>query len=86
MLELNKPCHHLPFKSPAGALLFSILFGPVGLLYATSLGGTLMIILGFIVVSGKLFIPILLVWLLSCIWSVTAVGKYNRKIYASIKL
>ena len=70
----------LPLKSVAGALLFSVFLGPIGLLYASSLGGIVMIVLGLIVLSSKLWVPILLTWVGSCIWSVLAVNKYNKKL------
>jgi hypothetical protein len=69
----------LPFKSLAGALLLSIFFGPVGLLYASTLGGIAMIILGCITVSSLLPVPIIIVWLGSCIWSVVATNEHNKK-------
>jgi len=68
----------LPFKNLAAALLFSVFLGPVGLLYASTVGGVVMIVLGFIVVSSGLPVPIILVWLGSCVWSVVAVNRYNR--------
>ncbi|MHB1947101.1 MAG: hypothetical protein ACYCQI_03170 [Gammaproteobacteria bacterium] len=70
----------LPFKSVAGALLFSALLGPVGLLYSSVRGGVVMIILGFIVLSSQLFVPIALVWVGSTIWAVAATNKYNNKL------
>jgi hypothetical protein len=68
----------LPFKSLAGALLLSVFLGPVGLLYATTVGGIVMIVVGFIVVSSLLPVPIIVVWLISCIWSVVAVNRHNK--------
>lgn len=73
----------LPPKNLAGALLFTVFLGPVGLLYASSLGGIIMIVLGFIVACSKFVIPIVMVWLICCIWSVLAVNRYNRKIMLS---
>lgn len=73
----------LPFKNLAGALLFCVFLGPVGLLYASSRGGITMIILGFIVVCSKLIVPIVIVWLICCIWSVLAVNAYNKKLLTS---
>lgn len=70
----------LPFKSVALTLLFTVILGPVGLLYATLLGGVVMIVLGFFIVCTKLMIPIILVWLISCIWGVAAANNYNKKI------
>lgn len=70
----------LPLKSVAGALLFSIFLGPIGLLYASTIGGVIMMVLGVVIFPTKLPFPIALVWILSCVWSVAAVNRYNRKI------
>ena len=70
----------LPLKTVAGALLFSVFLGPIGLLYASSLGGVIMICLAFIVFSSQYLVPKILVWLISCIWSVIATNYYNKKI------
>ena len=70
----------LPLKSLAGALLFAVLLGPIGLLYASSVGGITMIVLGFIAACSKLPIPIALVWIGSSILSVVATNRYNKKI------
>ncbi len=71
---------HRPYKSVATALLFSVVLGPVGLLYASFWGGLVMIMLGIVVVSNKFLFPILLLWLVCAIWSVGAVESYNRKL------
>lgn len=69
----------LPPKSLAGALLFSVFLGPIGLLYASTIGGVIMIIIGFIAGCSMLPIPILIIWLSSCVWSVIATNKHNKK-------
>lgn len=69
-----------PFKSVAGALLFTAVLGPVGLLYASFWGGFWMILLGIIVVSSKMMFPNILLWLVCCIWGVAAVERHNKKI------
>lgn len=74
--EISNPV--LPFKNLAAALLFSVFLGPVGLLYASTVGGIVMIVLGFVVASSLLPVPIILVWLGSCVWSVVAVNRYNK--------
>lgn len=71
---------HRPYKSIAGALLFTVLLGPVGLLYASFWGGVIMIMVGIVVISNKFFFPILLVWLICSIWAVKSVESYNRKL------
>lgn len=69
----------LPLKSVSVALLFCVFLGPVGMLYSTVVGGTIMIMIGFVVACAKFFIPIAMVWLISCIWGVAAVNRFNRK-------
>lgn len=69
-----------PYKSVAGALLLCALLGPVGLLYASFWGGVIMIIFGIVVVCSKLIFPIILFWIICCIWSVKAVETFNQKI------
>jgi membrane protein implicated in regulation of membrane protease activity len=75
----NEKMLFLPFKSLAAALLFSVFLGPVGLLYASTIGGVVMIIIGCVVASSLLWVPILIVWLISCVWSVVAVNRYNQR-------
>lgn len=70
----------LPLKSLAGALLFSVVLGPVGLLYASSLGGIVMIIIFLIALHAQLFGPLLVVWVGSSIWSVLATNRYNKNL------
>lgn len=77
-IEQEKFQPALPLKNVAGALLFTVFLGPVGLLYASTMGGIIMIVIGFIVACAKFIVPIALVWLISCIWSVLAVNRYNR--------
>ena len=77
-MKKNVPA--LPLKSVAGALLFTVFLGPLGLLYSSTLGGVIMLILGFVTGCARLPIPILLVWVGSSIWSVAATNRYNKKI------
>jgi hypothetical protein len=70
----------LPLKSVAGALIFSVLLGPVGLLYASTFGGALLIFLTIALVGSNLFRSVAILWLISCVWSVVAVNGYNKKV------
>lgn len=74
----------LPYKSVAAALLFTLIFGPIGLLYSSFWAGLIMILIGMFVVNSKLFVPILLLWVFCCIWGVQAVESYNRKIFQGL--
>jgi hypothetical protein len=79
-MENLRAMNNLPYKSVAGALLLCAVLGPVGLLYASFWGGFVMIFLGLVVVCSKLLFPIILFWVICCIWGVRAVEVYNRKI------
>jgi hypothetical protein len=70
----------MPYKSVAAALLFSAILGPLGLLYASFWGGLMLTILAVVVLCNKFLFVALLIWLISCIWSVRAVESYNKKI------
>lgn len=74
----------MPFKSVAGALLLGLFFGPIGLLYATTWGGVIMLVLGIAIVPTKLPVPIALIWLASCIWAVVAANRYNQKLLQKV--
>jgi hypothetical protein len=71
-----------PYKSIAGALFLCLMLGPVGLLYASFWGGLCMIIVGFVIINSKLLFPIILFWILCCLWGVRAAESYNRKVLA----
>lgn len=70
----------LPFKSVGITLLFCAILGPVGVLYSTVLGGVIMIMIGFVVISAQFLIPSILVWVISCVWGVAATNRYNNKL------
>ena len=74
----------LPFKSVAGALLLCVFLGPIGLLYATTVGGIIMMIVTVAIVPSKLPVPIAIVWLACCIWSVIAANRFNQKLMQKI--
>jgi len=76
-----QPPSMIPYKSAAIALILTVFMGPVGLLYASFWGGFLMIFLGIIVISNKYIFPIILLWLMCCIWSVRAVENHNKKLF-----
>lgn len=74
----------LPLKSVGVALLFSVLCGPIGLLYSSVIGGALLIILEFAALNSKLYAAALIFYLVSCVWSVAATNRYNNKIIAKM--
>ncbi|GEM_PF-1226652 len=72
----------MPFyKSSALALIFSVILGPVGLLYASFWGGIFMIVVAIIVINNAAIFPIILCWLISIVWAVGAAEYHNRKLF-----
>ncbi len=80
------PIHQIqwPFKSVVGALLLGLFLGPIGLLYATTWGGVVMLVLAVAIIPTKLPVPIAIVWLGSCVWSVIAANRFNQKLMQKI--
>ncbi len=76
----HKTLTPLLYKSVAGALILSVFLGPLGLLYASFWGGFLMILLGIVVISAKFIFPIILLWIICCLWAVFATESHNKKI------
>lgn len=72
----------MPYKNLGVALLFSIFFGPLGLLYSSLRGGIIMVLIAFVVISSHYPVPIILMWISCCIWSVMATNRYNNKLMA----
>ncbi len=81
-MTTRPPSHFIPLpqKSVAIALLFSVILGPVGLLYASFWGGLSMIVVAIIVISGRFLFLTMVLWLICCIWSVGAVEAYNKRL------
>jgi hypothetical protein len=76
----------LPFKSVAVALVFSVLLGPVGLLYSSVVGGSILMVLFLAAFTGKYPMAMLIFWFTSCIVSVATVNRYNNKIIKKLTL
>jgi hypothetical protein len=76
----------LPFKSVATALLFSVLLGPVGLLYSSVIGGSILMVLFLIAFTGKYANAMIIFWFTSSIISVATVNRYNNKIIKKLTL
>jgi len=69
-------------KSMGVALILTILFGPLGLLYASVPGGIILIILTLVIALITFGIGALVGWLASIIWAAIAVSSHNRKVDA----
>jgi hypothetical protein len=73
-----------PFKNMAVAILLAFFLGPIGLLYATFLGGVIMAIIIFILLSATLASQsigplVVLAWLICPFWAALSCGRQNKK-------
>lgn len=69
-------------KSVGIALILTLLFGPLGLLYSTVKGGLILIVVGAVLGILTLGMAFIVVWPISIVWSYFAVKKYNEALYA----
>jgi hypothetical protein len=76
---------HPPFKNVATALLFGAILGPIGLLYGSFWGGFSLIFIDLLAITNKFMFVIVLIQIISCIWSVGAVEAYNKNLLESIR-
>lgn len=78
-------------KNVGLAIILTVIFGPLGMLYSTISGGIMMIVTGICIliiaaVSGPkigfgVFILLGLLWEVVCIiWAAAAASSYNRKL------
>lgn len=72
-------------KSAAVAIILTLFFGPLGLLYSSVIGGIVMIFLGALVGLFTLGVGLLLVWPACIAWAVIAVNMTNKKQNNSLK-
>lgn len=73
-----------PVKSVGLAIFLALLFGPFGLLYASVLGGFIMLIGGVIAVAASGGVAAPFVWIACPIWAAIAASNYNSAITSRI--
>ena len=69
-----------PTKSVGAAVLLAILFGPLGMLYATVLGGIIMLIVSAAVALPTLGFGLLVTQPICVIWAAIATNGYNKRV------
>lgn len=89
MSDLNKtetPQHIVvtSTKSVAISIIFTFLFGPLGLLYSTVSGGIIMIVIGIILFVLTAGLGLISTWPICMIWGVIAVSNSNKKVLNQI--
>lgn len=65
-------------KSVGLAFFLAFLFGPLGLFYATIIGGIVMLVLAVLIGFFTLGFGLPVVWLISMIWAVVAANHENK--------
>lgn len=65
-------------KSPGIAFLLTLLFGPIGLFYSSTVGGIFMVTIALIVGLVTMGWGILLTWPVSIVWGVIATIAHSR--------
>ena len=66
-------------KSMGAALILTFLFGPLGLFYASIIGGIVMLILTVIIGILTLGVGFFFGWFVSIIWAAIAVNGHNKR-------
>ncbi len=75
----------VPTKSIGLSILLTFLFGPLGMLYSTIVGGIIMFIVSIIVFILTLGFGILITWPICVIWGAIAVDIYNKKLLSGTR-
>ncbi len=71
-----------PTKNMGISIILTFLFGPLGMLYSTVLGGVIMFVISLLVGVITLGIGFLLTWPICIIWGAVATSLYNKKLLA----
>jgi hypothetical protein len=71
-------------KSMVAAILLSLIFGPLGLLYASVTGGIVMLLVSIVVGLFTLGFGLLVTFPICIIWAVVATNKYNENVRKKI--
>jgi hypothetical protein len=67
-------------KSVGIAILLSVLFGPLGMLYSTIAGGLVMMVVNGIAFFLTAGIGLIITWPIGIIWAGIAASNHNKKL------
>lgn len=67
-------------KSMGISIFLTIVFGPIGLFFASIVGGVAMCILSVIVGIATLGVGLPITWLMSILWGILSVSSYNQQL------
>ena len=71
-----------PTKNMGIAIILAFLFGPLGMLYSTVLGGVIMFVLSLVIGVVTLGVGLIITWPVCVIWAAVATSSYNKKLLA----
>lgn len=67
-------------KSLGLAIVLTIVFGPLGMLYATVTGGIVMLLVNLVVGIVTLGFGLLVTWPIGVIWAAIATNSHNKQL------
>lgn len=70
-------------KSMAVAIILSILFGPLGMMYSTVKGGIIMLAISLLAAVFTLGFGLFITWPICVIWAAVATNSHNKKALAA---
>lgn len=74
-----------PTKSMGISIILTILFGPLGMLYSTIIGGIVMFVLMAIIGFVTAGIGLIVLWPICIIWAAVATNAHNKKLISGKK-
>lgn len=81
-MEENKSTHVVvsSTKNVGIAIILTVLFGPLGMLYSTITGGIVMFVISLIVGILTLGLGLIVTWPICIIWAAVAANNYNKRL------
>ena len=67
-------------KSQGIGLILTLLFGPLGLFYGSTIGGIIMTIIAIPVAIFTMGFGMIAINLICCVWSLISVSSYNKNL------
>lgn len=67
-------------KSAGVAIILTVLFGPLGMLYSTIGGGIIMMVVSLLVAIPTAGFGLIITWPICIIWAAVAASSYNKKL------
>lgn len=74
-----------PAKSVGIAILLTVLFGPLGMLYSTVPGALIMIVVSIVLGFFTLGLSLMLTWPISIVWGAMAASAHNQRAMAGLR-